>query len=86
MPLQVDDPNGVAPKEAHLALITSEAGDAIAFGRGNRLVLVDGHTKVPLVLVKVSLKELVFRCACRSPGCTAIYTFRASRTGHHPKR
>lgn len=88
MPFIDDKENEHAPKENHIAILMDDKGSGFAFMPGNILFIVDKEhqAKVPLVLMKVSMKEMTFRCGCGRHGCTAVYTFRASRNGYHPRR
>jgi len=82
------DHGGKAPDKPHLAVtIDKDTGDLLAIPPGAVMHIITDPTKkdgvLPIVLLLVSPKRLVFGCACKSPSCNVRYEFRASRSGNH---
>lgn len=77
-----------APVGTHLGLMVKD-GTMIAIPRGAQMAIITDPERVdgvlPLVLVAVSNNTLKFRCACSNPKCTQVLTFKATRTGFHPR-
>lgn len=85
----VDDPlhaGPEAPKEPHLGLLIKE-GQTVAIPPGATMFIIMDPSRAemitPLVLARVSPKELTFHCACGDPKCNRIGRFRAVWTGWH---
>jgi hypothetical protein len=55
---------------------------------GSLMYIVEDPTRrdrvFPLVLAKVGIKALHFRCACGMKDCTRTYKFSATQAGYHP--
>jgi hypothetical protein len=86
---------GDAPKDAkgelvpHLAL-RMDQGAFLAVPPGAMLAIVENPERydgvIPVILLKVSRKELVFRCGCGNGSCTRVGKFKAIWKGVHPHR
>lgn len=78
-----------APKRPHLGLVIGEAAapETLAIPPGANMAIIIDPSKpdgvVPLVLIDVSIKSLVFRCGCGQADCTRVVTFKAKWTGFH---
>lgn len=88
MALERTSDGGVAPTKPHLGVVTNkETNDVLAIPPGAVMFIItnpklkDGV--LPVVLMSVSEKRIVFGCACKSPSCNVRYEFRASRSGNH---
>ncbi len=81
---------GEPPKGPHLALYTDKSGLALAIPVGAHISIVEDPKRVdmifPLILVAVSHRRLVFRCACMQPDCTRVFKAPLTAEGWHPKR
>ena len=73
------------PEKPHLAIQTG-VGEVFGAPPGTTMYLVENATDpksvVPLILVKVSKKGLVFRCGCMRKGCTRVLKC-MKWEGHH---
>lgn len=82
----VDD-NEPPTDEPHLGLLIKD-GTMVAIPKGATMALImdpsrlDGIT--PMVLTKVALKSLTFRCACGNPKCSRVLKYTLSSSGQHP--
>lgn len=87
MPFVPND-GGKAPKGAHLGLLMNDS-TFTGIPVGATLAVITDPTRqdgiMPMILTKVTLKALHFRCACRRVGCTRKMIYRLSAEGLHPK-
>lgn len=76
------------PQVPHLGVVMDEMGSLMALPPGSNIYLIeDSHNPnkiTPMVLVKVSLKAITFRCSCGQKGCTRVMTYKLAMTGYHP--
>lgn len=80
---------GRKPKGNHLALLTdATTGSAIAIPVGATMFLITNPDHVdgviPMFLVKVDKRQIVFRCACGNPTCTRVLKYKLIVEGRHP--
>lgn len=85
---RADDGAGKPPLKAHLAVLKdANTYEFIAIPPGALMQIIedpkDKDKCFPVVLLSVSVKRIVFGCACKRPGCNVRYEFRASRSGNH---
>lgn len=83
-----NDTGAKAPNGPHLGLHTGNAtNDVIAIPKGSVMYIITDPTQkdgvLPVVLMSVSPKRIVFGCGCKGKSCNVRYEFRASRTGNH---
>jgi hypothetical protein len=79
-----------APEGAHLAVVTSATGEALAVPVGATIFLVEDPTRpdkiIPMILTKVSTKTWRFLCGCGQRECNRVMEYRLTAKGHHPDR
>lgn len=81
--------SGKAPKQPHLGVMV-QGGECLALPPGAQMLIVedptDDHQITPVILVKVSLRQIVFRCACHKPNCTRVLKYQLRAEGIHPRK
>lgn len=71
----------------HLGVYMGD-GTVLAVPEGAQMFIVSEGTDkkpvtVPVILMKVKLNQMVFRCNCGEKSCTQVYKFAASKRGMH---
>lgn len=71
----------------HLGVYMGD-GTVMRIPRGAIIAIIEDPTRLdkvlPMVITKVTMKALDFKCACGNPDCTRKLRYRAERAGYHP--